>query len=119
MNTWLHGTLPFYIDKTDDVLGRVGLRMRINANLFFFFAKRFEFYVAVDERVRACRLWRVRRSSLGARGCPRWRRMMVPECTHSPSKRLTPSRCALLSRPLRDEPPPFLCAISDLRYSSS
>src|SRR5262245_23660295 len=36
---------------------------------------------------------------------------MEPPVTRLPSKRLTPSRCELLSRPLRDDPCPFFCAI--------
>src|SRR5450756_1332018 len=38
--------------------------------------------------------------------------MMVPPLTCSPPKRFTPRRWALLSRPLRELPPPFLCAIA-------
>src|SRR5512142_1381452 len=36
---------------------------------------------------------------------------MLPGITNSPPKRFTPRRLALLSRPLRLEPPPLLCAI--------
>src|SRR5437763_11872896 len=43
---------------------------------------------------------------------PRWRTMMVPPLTRLPSCALTPSRCELLSRPLRELPCPFLCAIN-------
>src|SRR5438093_9501812 len=43
---------------------------------------------------------------------PRWRTMMLPGTTISPPYFLTPSRRPRLSRPLRDEPPAFLCAIS-------
>src|ERR1700694_3740536 len=39
---------------------------------------------------------------------------MVPARTTSPVFRLTPSRLDLLSRPLRELPPPFLCAIGCL-----
>src|ERR1700750_2631409 len=42
---------------------------------------------------------------------PRWRTMMLPGMTISPPNFLTPSRRPALSRPLRDEPPAFLCAI--------
>src|SRR5579859_3335745 len=42
---------------------------------------------------------------------PRWRAIMCPERTHSPPNFLTPSRCELLSRPLRLEPAPFLWAM--------
>src|SRR6266446_10649640 len=37
--------------------------------------------------------------------------MMFPGMTISPPNFLTPSRRPRLSRPLRDEPPAFLCAI--------
>src|SRR5215469_16620838 len=37
--------------------------------------------------------------------------MMLPGRTISPPNFLTPSRRPALSRPLRDEPPAFLCAI--------
>src|SRR3954453_15093846 len=40
--------------------------------------------------------------------------MMLPGTTISPPNFLTPSRLPGLSRPLRDEPPAFLCAISNL-----
>src|SRR6516165_5362585 len=42
---------------------------------------------------------------------PRWRTMMLPGTTISPPNFLTPSRLPRLSRPLREEPPAFLCAI--------
>src|SRR2546430_11117582 len=45
---------------------------------------------------------------------PRCRTMMLPGSTISPPNFLTPSRLPALSRPLRDEPPAFLCAISNL-----
>src|SRR5690606_14201293 len=38
--------------------------------------------------------------------------MIFPASTRSPPNFFTPRRCALESRPLRVEPPPFLCAIS-------
>src|ERR1700694_4357206 len=37
--------------------------------------------------------------------------MMLPPRTCSPPKRFTPSRWEFESRPLRELPPPFLCAI--------
>src|SRR4030065_141018 len=37
-----------------------------------------------------------------------------PAVTPSPANAFTPSRLLLLSRPLRDEPMPFLCAIAFL-----
>jgi hypothetical protein len=42
---------------------------------------------------------------------PRWRTMIVPPGTSCPPNALTPSRCALESRPLRELPRPFLCAM--------
>src|ERR1700741_3659282 len=42
---------------------------------------------------------------------PRLRTIMLPGTTISPPNFLTPSRRPRLSRPLRDEPPAFLCAI--------
>src|SRR5262249_22048971 len=44
---------------------------------------------------------------------PRWRTMMLPARTDSPPNFFTPRRLLSLSRPLRDEPPAFLCAISN------
>src|ERR671927_2019395 len=49
---------------------------------------------------------------------PRWRTMISPPVTVWPANTFTPRRLAFESRPLRDEPRPFLCAISltaDLR----
>src|SRR4029079_8140766 len=43
---------------------------------------------------------------------PRWRARMLPRRTCSPPNFLSPSRWAAESRPFRDEPTPFLCAIS-------
>src|SRR4051794_20486383 len=43
---------------------------------------------------------------------PRCRTMISPAFTTWPPKRLTPSRCALESRPLREDEAPFLCAMS-------
>src|SRR5581483_2302048 len=45
---------------------------------------------------------------------PRWRTMMEPAVTAVPSNSLTPRRCAVESRPLRVEPPPFVLDIADL-----
>src|SRR5271169_2802108 len=48
-------------------------------------------------------------------GCtfvPRWRIMIAPALIGSPPKAFTPSRLACESRPLRELPPAFLCAIS-------
>src|SRR5271169_4699164 len=42
---------------------------------------------------------------------PRWRTMMLPGITASPPNFLTPSRRPRVSRPLREEPPAFLCAM--------
>src|SRR5918911_1461141 len=42
---------------------------------------------------------------------PRWRARMLPPKTCSPPNFFRPSRCECESRPLRDEPTPFLCAI--------
>src|SRR5690606_14036493 len=44
--------------------------------------------------------------------CPTWRTMMPPARIASPPNTLTPRYCALDPRPLRVEPPPFLCAIT-------
>src|SRR6476620_9290848 len=43
---------------------------------------------------------------------PRWRIRISPALTSWPPKRLTPSRWALESRPLRVDDAPFLCAMS-------
>src|SRR6266849_1448589 len=43
---------------------------------------------------------------------PRWRTMIVPPGTSCPPKALKPSRCAFESRPFREVPCPFLCAIN-------
>src|SRR5258705_10610230 len=48
-------------------------------------------------------------------GCtlvPSWRMMMLPAMTFSPPYFFTPWNFGFESRPLRDEPTPFLCAIS-------
>src|SRR5213082_657796 len=43
---------------------------------------------------------------------PRCRTSIVPAFTSCPPKRFTPSLCPWESRPFVDEPPPFLCAIT-------
>ena len=48
---------------------------------------------------------------------PRCRMMMLPATTCSPPYFLTPRRRPSVSRPLRDEPPAFLCAIWALLYA--
>src|SRR5687768_8658910 len=42
---------------------------------------------------------------------PTWRTRMLPARMLSPPKTLTPRYCAFEPRPLRVEPPPFLCAM--------
>src|SRR6266566_6358266 len=42
---------------------------------------------------------------------PRWITMIVPARTNSPPNRFTPRYFGFESRPLREEPTPFLCAI--------
>ena len=52
-------------------------------------------------------------------GChlvPRWRMMMLPARTRWPPDFLTPRRRPIESRPLREEPPAFLCAMSGFLY---
>src|SRR5215471_4039998 len=46
---------------------------------------------------------------------PRWRTMIVPPGTNWPPKALKPRRCELESRPFRELPNPFLCAIAHLK----
>src|SRR3954449_3045515 len=53
--------------------------------------------------------------SPGRKRVPRWRTMISPPLTSWPAKTLTPRRLALESRPLREEPSPFLWAIRYLR----
>src|SRR6478609_5221101 len=45
--------------------------------------------------------------------------MMLPGTTDSPPNFLTPRRRPAVSRPLREEPPAFLCAIGYSPYSLS
>src|SRR5947209_2341934 len=52
--------------------------------------------------------------SPGLKRVPRWRTMISPPVTVWPANTLTPRRLAFESRPLRDEPRPFLCAIAGL-----
>src|ERR1700693_2835884 len=49
--------------------------------------------------------------SPGKNFVPRWRTRREPPVTSWPPNRLTPRRCELESRPLREEPCPFLCAM--------
>src|SRR5258707_854808 len=56
--------------------------------------------------------------SPGLTRVPRWRTMIVPPGTSCPPKALKPSRCAFESRPFREVPCPFLCAINSVsRFS--
>src|SRR3954470_17953254 len=48
----------------------------------------------------------------GLKRVPRWRTMISPPVTVWPANTFTPRRLAFESRPLREEPRPFLCAIS-------
>src|SRR3981081_2012788 len=48
----------------------------------------------------------------GLTGVPRCRTMMVPPGTTCPPNALNPSRCAFESRPFREVPCPFLCAMT-------
>jgi hypothetical protein len=45
---------------------------------------------------------------------PRWRAMMPPARMTSPPYTLTPSRLGCESRPLRELPPAFLCALVEV-----
>src|SRR5262245_28179255 len=47
---------------------------------------------------------------------PRWRTRMLPARTSSAPNFLTPRRRPAVSRPLRDEPPAFLCAMDQTPY---
>src|SRR3954447_14307125 len=49
--------------------------------------------------------------SPGRKRVPRWRTMISPPLTRWPANTLTPSIFGVESRPLRDEPSPFLWAI--------
>src|SRR5208337_2916629 len=49
---------------------------------------------------------------------PRCRTMIVPPGTICPPKALNPSRCAFESRPFREVPCPFLCAMNKLSQLS-
>src|SRR5690348_13217259 len=69
---------------------------------------------ATQPSVRAKSVWSFPRPTLSP-GChlvPRWRTMMLPARTDSPPNFFTPRRLLSLSRPLRDEPPAFLCAMT-------
>src|SRR5579875_801060 len=52
--------------------------------------------------------------SPGLKRVPRWRTMISPPVTDWPANTLTPRRLAFESRPLREEPRPFLCATRSL-----
>src|SRR5262249_21329839 len=52
--------------------------------------------------------------SPGKNFVPRCRTRIDPPVTSCPANAFTPSRCELESRPLREEPCPFLCAMSAL-----
>ena len=47
----------------------------------------------------------------GRNRVPRWRTMIMPALTSWPAKIFTPRYFGFESRPFRDEPRPFLCAI--------
>ena len=49
--------------------------------------------------------------SPGCQRVPRWRTIMLPARADWPPNNLTPRRLLSLSRPLRELPPAFLCAI--------
>src|SRR5688500_18628123 len=69
---------------------------------------------ATQPSVSAKRVWSLPMPTLSP-GChlvPRWRTMMLPALARCPPNSLTPRRLLSLSRPLREEPPAFLCAIS-------
>src|SRR5205823_1508938 len=53
--------------------------------------------------------------SPGLNRVPRWRTMISPPVTVWPANTFTPRRLECESRPLREEPRPFLCAIAFLR----
>src|SRR3954447_13496096 len=46
---------------------------------------------------------------------PRWRAMILPGTTTSPPYCFSPRRRPAESRPLREDPPAFLCAIAGLQ----
>src|SRR3954462_3382521 len=52
--------------------------------------------------------------SPGWKRVPRWRTMISPPVTVWPANTFTPRRLAFESRPLREEPRPFFCALSAL-----
>src|SRR5262249_8585580 len=62
----------------------------------------------------ANRVWSLPRPTFcpGCHLVPRWRARMLPASTCSPPKIFKPRRWACESRPLREEPPAFLCAIA-------
>src|SRR4051794_36794681 len=70
---------------------------------------------ATQPSVSANKVWSLPRPTLlpGCHLVPRWRTMMLPARTACPPNFFTPRRLLSLSRPLRDEPPAFLCAMSN------
>src|SRR5215472_1050897 len=50
---------------------------------------------------------------------PRCRTSIVPALTSCPPKRLTPSLCPCESRPFVEEPPPFLCAMTQSLFHNN
>src|SRR5437763_15307522 len=64
--------------------------------------------------IRAKSVWSLPTPTLrpGCHLVPRWRAMMLPASTSSPPKIFSPRRCPAESRPLREDPPAFLCAIT-------
>src|SRR5207342_1330080 len=68
--------------------------------------------------VSAKSVWSLPRPTLspGYHFVPRWRTMMLPARTVSLPNFFTPRRFDSESRPLREEPPAFLCAIAENSY---
>src|SRR5262245_49706033 len=66
--------------------------------------------------VRANKVWSVPMPTLepGCQRVPRCRTRMLPASTRSPPYRLMPRRRPAVSRPLREEPPAFLCAMGTI-----
>src|SRR5262245_29334500 len=64
--------------------------------------------------LRAYRVWSTPSPTFcpGRKRVPRCRTRMLPAVTNWPPKRFTPSICGLESRPLRELPTPFLCAMA-------
>ena len=66
---------------------------------------------------RSCRRVPMPTPSPGLKRVPRWRTMISPPVTVWPANTFTPRRLALESRPLRQEPRPFLCAIRPFPFA--